>query len=103
MNLPWGVIADARKFTLKSLTSTLENCLLHYRVDPVLEQVMHRPILLIHGHLDQVAPFDQVRDLPVRFPNLRLESIASSGHHIFLTHTDACTRLILDFLDSGDR
>ena len=103
MNLPWGVIADARKFTLKSLTSTLENCLLHYRVDPVLEQVTHRSILLIHGRLDQVAPFHQVRDLPARFPNLRLESIPTSGHHIFLTHTDECIGWIRPYLESEKR
>lgn len=100
--LPWGVIADARKFTLKSLTSTLEHCLLHYRVDPTLEKLGSRPVLMIHGHLDQVAPYDQVRDLPVRFPSIRLQSFPTSGHHVFLTHTDDCIKLIRDFLESDE-
>jgi pimeloyl-ACP methyl ester carboxylesterase len=99
--LPWGVIADARKFTLKSLTSTLEHCLLHYRIDPTLEKLDSRPVLWIHGHLDQVAPFEQVRNLPVRFPFIQMESFPTSGHHVFLTHTRDCLTMIQDFLN-GD-
>ena len=33
---PWTVLVDSHKFTLNSLTSTLDNCLLNYQVDSVL-------------------------------------------------------------------
>lgn len=99
LRLPWGVIADARKHSMKSLTSTLEHCLLHYRVDPILEKLDSRPILMIHGHLDQVAPYEQVRSLPRKFPFIRMESFPTSGHHVFLTHPHQCMDLIRDFLD----
>lgn len=84
---------------MKSLTSTLEHCLLHYRVDPILDKLDSRPILMIHGHLDQVAPYEQVRSLPRKFPFIRMESFPTSGHHVFLTHTHQCMDLIRDFLD----
>ena len=101
LRLPWQVLVDARKFSINSLTSTLEHCLLHYRVDPVLEKLVEKPIMWIHGHLDQVAPFQQVKSVPRRFPSIRLESIPSSGHHLFLTHTRQCLQLIEDFLDGA--
>ncbi|MFQ5719326.1 MAG: alpha/beta fold hydrolase, partial [Acidobacteriota bacterium] len=57
---PFAVIRDSRKFTLNSLTSTLENCLINYRVDPLLARMEPRPVLMIHGRRDQVAPFDNI-------------------------------------------
>ncbi|MFQ5767163.1 MAG: alpha/beta fold hydrolase [Acidobacteriota bacterium] len=94
LHFPMAVIRDSRKFTLNSLTSTLENCLLNYRVDDVLEKLDPRPIRLLHGQGDQVAPVANVRDLPVRYPHMELVEIADSGHHIFLTHTRQCLELI---------
>lgn len=94
VRFPLSVIRDSRKFTLNSLTSTLENCLLNYRVDTVLEKLEPRPVLLLHGRGDQVAPFDHIRDLPETYPYMDLVAIAGSGHHIFLTHTKSCMRLI---------
>ncbi len=99
---PISVIRDSRKFTLNSLTSTLENCLLNYQVDGVLERLSPRPVLMLHGHLDQVAPLENVTDLPRRYPYLRLETIPDSGHHIFLTHTRRCVELIREHLQGAD-
>ena len=98
VRFPWGVIADCRKFTMRSLTSTLENCLLNYRLDDVLPRLAPRPVLLLHGLRDGVAPYDNVRDLPGAYPYMRLEVIPSSGHHVFLTHTRRCLRVIDEFL-----
>jgi pimeloyl-ACP methyl ester carboxylesterase len=91
---PLSVIRDSRKYTLNSLTSTLEHCLLNYRVDEVFSRQPHLPILMLHGRLDQVAPLANVRDLPDRHENIRLVEIDGSGHHIFLTHTRRCLDLI---------
>jgi pimeloyl-ACP methyl ester carboxylesterase len=107
VRFPWGVVADCRKFTMRSLTSTLDNCLLNYRLDDVLPHMEPRPTLLIHGLRDGVAPFENIRELPGRYPYMRLETIAGSGHHAFLTHTRRCLQLIEAFLEStagaGDR
>ncbi len=91
---PISVIRDSRKFTLNSLTSTLEHCLLNYRVDEVLQRVPAVPTLMLHGRLDQVAPLDNVLDLPERHGSMHLVAIEGSGHHIFLTHTRQCLALI---------
>ena len=95
---PLSVIADSRKFTLNSLTSTLEHCLLNYRVDEVLEKHPRHPIRLLHGRLDQVAPFENIEELPRLYPNMDLHAVEDSGHHIFLTHTRFCLRLIEEHL-----
>jgi len=98
VRFPWGVLADCRKFTMRSLTSTLEHCLLNYRVDENLQLLEPRPVLLLHGRRDGVAPFSHVEELPKIYPWMRLEAIPSSGHHVFLTHTRRCLRAIEEFL-----
>jgi len=102
IKFPWGVLADCRKFTMRSLTSTLEHCLLNYRVDEVLPRLGPRPVLLVHGIRDGVAPYSRIKDLPHAYPYMRLEVIPSSGHHVFLTHTRRCLRIIEGFLDELD-
>ena len=98
LRFPMAVLRDSRKFTLNSLTSTLEHCLLNYRVDQVLERAPKIPILMLHGLLDQVAPLENVRGLPDRYANIRLVEIEGSGHHIFLTHTRRCLELMNEHL-----
>ncbi|TDI30338.1 MAG: alpha/beta hydrolase [Acidobacteria bacterium] len=98
LRFPMAVLRDSRKFTLNSLTSTLENCLLNYRVDEVLERAPKIPILMLHGLLDQVAPLENVRALPESYANIRLVEIGGSGHHIFLTHTRRCLELMEEHL-----
>ena len=96
---PWSVLIDSHKFTFKSLTSTLEHCLLSYQVDRVLPSVPSIPILLIHGEQDSVAPLAQIRHLPESYPQMRLRTIAGTGHHLFQTHTRHSLGLIRGFLD----
>lgn len=103
VKFPWGVLADCRKFTMRSLTSTLENCLLNYRLDDVLPRLSPLPVLLVHGRRDGVAPYANVRDLPGRYPYMQLEVISSSGHHAFLTHTRRCLRIMEKFLATVPR
>ncbi len=104
---PWAVLIDSHKFTFKSLTSTLEHCLLNYQVDRILPRVPAIPTLLIHGEKDSVAPLRHVLDLPQRYPFMRLETIRGTGHHLFLTHTRQCLDRIVWFLRErrqvGDR
>lgn len=100
VRFPWGVVADCRKFTMRSLTSTLEHSLLNYRLDDVLPKLPPMPVLLVHGMRDPVAPFANIRDLPLKYPFMRLSVIPSSGHHVFLTHSRRCLRAIEEFLSS---
>jgi pimeloyl-ACP methyl ester carboxylesterase len=95
---PWAVIADSHKFTFKSLTSTLECCLLNYQIDRVLPAVPPVPVLLIHGEQDSVAPLAHVSDLPERYPYMRLLALNGTGHHVFLTHTRTCLEHVNRFL-----
>ncbi len=98
---PWTVLIDSHKFTFKSLTSTLEHCLLNYQVDRILPRVPAIPTLLIHGEKDSVAPLSHVLDLPRSYPFMRLETIRGTGHHLFLTHTRQCLDRIVWFLREG--
>jgi len=101
--LPWEVLVDARRFTFRSLTSTLEHCLLHYRVDDTLARCSEQlPTLLIHGEQDQPAPLSEVAALTRRPPYPRLETIPGGGHHLIHTHTAECLRLLEKFL-AGNR
>ena len=95
---PWPVLIDSHKFTVRSLTSTLELCLLNYQVDRILPSVPPVPTLLIHGELDSVAPLEYVLPLPGAYPQIRLKTRRGTGHHLFLTHTRWCMKLIADFL-----
>ena len=63
-------------------------------MDEVLARQPRIPILMLHGRLDQVAPLENVRQLPGEHDNIRLVEIDGSGHHIFLTHTRRCLDLI---------
>jgi pimeloyl-ACP methyl ester carboxylesterase len=98
LRFPWSVLIDSHKFTFKSLTSTLEHCLLDYQVDRILPFVPPVPTLLIHGEQDSVAPIDHVRPLPELYPSMRLHAMRGTGHHLFLTHTRMCLELFQEFL-----
>jgi pimeloyl-ACP methyl ester carboxylesterase len=101
LRFPWTVLIDSHKFTFKSLTSTLEHCLLNYQVDGILPSVPPIPTLLIHGEQDSVAPLGHVLPLPAAYPHMRLHTIRGTGHHLFLTHTRQCLALIAGFLREG--
>jgi pimeloyl-ACP methyl ester carboxylesterase len=98
---PWAVIADSHKFTFKSLTSTLECCLLNYQVDRILPSVPTVPTLLIHGEQDSVAPLAHISELPDRYPYMRLVTVDGTGHHVFLTHTRLCLEHVSLFLEEA--
>lgn len=99
--IPLAVVADARKFTFRSLSSTLEHCLIHYSVDDVLSRCPEIPTLLVHGDADLAAPIVTVRGLTARRPFPRLRVIPGAGHHPLHTHTDHCLELLEGFLNGG--
>ncbi len=96
---PWAVMADCRRFTFRSLTSTLEHCLLNYKVDDVLDSVPKVPVLMIQGDADQVAPLPSALGMASRHPYPSMHVVRGAGHHPIHTHTDLCLRLIARHLD----
>jgi pimeloyl-ACP methyl ester carboxylesterase len=98
LRFPWTVLVDSHKFSFKSLTSTIEHCLLNYRLDDLLPSVPPVPTLLVHGEQDSVAPLAHVARLPAAHPHMRLATVRGTGHHLFLTHTRRCLDLIERFL-----
>ncbi len=107
VSFPFAVYADCRKFTLRSLTSTLLHSLIHYDVDGALGRLEPLPVLLIHGARDTVAPLENITPVVERFPFMRLETVQDSGHHVLLTHSRRCLDLIEEHLarafPSGER
>ena len=99
LSFPLAVYADCRKFTLRSLTSTILHSLIHYSVDDAIQKLRPVPTLLIHGEKDTVAPVDLVRDLPGQNSYMTLETIEGSGHHVILTHTRRCLGLMEPYLE----
>ena len=95
------IAADANSWTLRSLSSTIEHCLLGHRVQSRVEALACRPererpeMLLIHGSRDQVTPLHRVEELLPRLPDARLEIVGGTGHHAFRTHR----RRVLGLLD----
>jgi pimeloyl-ACP methyl ester carboxylesterase len=97
--LPWAVLVDSRKFTFRSLSSTLEHCLLHYNIDALLRRPLPPvPALLVHGDQDQVAPLAAVERLVELLPHPRLHVIHGAGHNLFHTHHAECMGLLERFL-----
>jgi pimeloyl-ACP methyl ester carboxylesterase len=97
--IPWGVIADARKFSFRSLSSTIEHCLLGYRVDGVVRSVPPElPLLLLHGDQDQVAPLPAVLELVRDRPATTVRVLRGAGHNPFHTHTTQCLSELASFL-----
>ena len=99
--IPTSVVLDCRKFTFRSLTSTLENCLLRYNAEQILDRISAFPILAIQGEKDQVSPVENIIDIQERLPHISLKLIKGSGHHIVLTHTAECMKEVLNFLADG--
>ncbi len=99
--IPISVLLDSRKFTFRSLTSTLENCLLKYRTDEVFSRLNNIPIKVIHGSQDQVSLLKNVIELQKRMSSFSLKIIKNSGHHILLTHPNICFNEIIHFIEEN--
>lgn len=94
---PAEVVRDSTKFTLRSLLTTLEYCLLDYRLDDLLSRLPDVPTLMLHGSRDKVAPLENAAGLAQR-PGWRLKVIDSTGHHLLLTNPRDCLQEIRSFL-----
>ena len=55
--------------------------------------------LLESSGLRSMIVRDNVRELPGRYGHMQLVEIPESGHHIFLTHTRTCLRMIEQHLN----
>lgn len=102
------IASDSKSWTLRSLTSTIEHCLLEHRVQERVGALAGLPaarrpgLLLLHGDRDQVTPLHRVRELSPLLPGARLEVLRGTGHHPFRTHPRRCLDLIEGFLRERD-
>ncbi|MEM7246874.1 MAG: alpha/beta hydrolase [Acidobacteriota bacterium] len=98
------IAADSKSWTLRSLTSTIEHCLLQHRVQDRLAELRDRPVehqpelLLLHGRWDQVVPPDPAMRLSEQLPRCEGRVIEGTGHHPFRTHFRACHEQTRKFL-----
>jgi pimeloyl-ACP methyl ester carboxylesterase len=98
------IAADSKSWTLRSLTSTIEHCLLGHRVQDRVERLARRTaderpeMLLIHGERDQVTPLHRVEELLPRLPEVELETVDGTGHHPYRTHQRRVLERIEAFL-----
>jgi pimeloyl-[acyl-carrier protein] methyl ester esterase len=62
---------------------------------------LHKPVLLIHGDRDTLAPLQAAHWLSQHLPFGRLRVIAGAGHAPFLSHPDQFVHAIDEFLEPG--
>lgn len=77
----------------KALRILLENDL---RLE--VEQ-LRKPVLLIHGDRDSLAPVQAAHWLAQHLPSARLRVIAGASHAPFLSHPDQFTEALVQFLE----
>jgi len=95
--LPVEVARDGVLHTWRSLSGTLDHCILDAAVDHLPPPVA-TPLLLVHGDADDTAPLDLVRTLAARLPWSRLVDIPGAGHDLPLSQPDALAGLIRAFV-----
>ena len=88
--MPWAVVRDTRRCTFRSVTSTLQHCLLEHRPEPALSRLGSTELTFIHGSRDQVAPLEGMRRLATRRPEAKVVVLQGAGHHALHTHTGRC-------------
>ncbi len=95
--LPPEVARDGALHTWRSLSGTLDRCILDAAVDRLPPPVAS-PLLLVHGDVDDTAPIDPVRALATRLPLARLVDVPGAGHDLPLSHPDTLAGLIRAFV-----
>lgn len=83
--------------TLGSLQKAL-NILLQTDLRPELEN-LRKPILLVHGDRDTLAPVQAAHWLAQQLPFGRLRVIAGASHAPFLSHPDQFIEALVQFLE----
>ena len=62
-----------------------------------------KPMLLVHGKKDQVAPIDGIRTLSDQYPIFKLAVVDDAGHHTLLTHPEQSLEYLMPFLRPDER
>ncbi len=97
LSLPAEVARDGVLHTWRSLSGTLDRCILDVAVDHLPPPVAS-PLLFVHGDADDTAPIDPVRALAARLPRARLVDVPGAGHDLPLSHPDTLASLIRAFV-----
>jgi pimeloyl-ACP methyl ester carboxylesterase len=79
-----------------SFSSTLRECLLENRVEPLLAATEHVPSTFVHGDSDRWCPAERIEALVAPQPNWRLDVVAGVGHNVTVLDSDAVARVLLE-------
>lgn len=93
--LPAGVARDALLMTWEAYWQSLENVVYGSDVAELFAGAP-APLLLLHGRLDRVAPFQRVEALARIRTDADLTEIADAGHDLACTHAAEFRTLMLD-------
>jgi len=94
--LPPNVARDAFRHDTASFFGSLQNVVLGDRLDGILDSLSQRPVLVIHGESDKIAPFELVQRLPKKYPGWRYEFVANGGHLMPIKQPELVAQLLRD-------
>ncbi len=100
-NLPRDVAADMPKHSWTSLSRTLHNTFLNFKIASRLEKVREVgiPVSLFHGQYDKLVSESSVEKIKEILPSASLHTLAT-GHYPFFRHSDLCLEAIQAQLSS---
>lgn len=97
-HVPVDVARDAVLHTYASYSRSLRHVIVRHRLDPAIERLSDRDVLLVHGDADRAAPIDAIRALAARRSHWRLEVVAGADHALPVARPGPLARLLEDFL-----
>lgn len=90
-DLPRVVVADGFRHTWPSYSRTLEHLVVRHRLSEVLAEVT-RPVQVLHGSEDEVAPLHHVRALPISQDQV---TVVPGDHHVPVRRPQAVVSALL--------
>ena len=100
-HVPADVARDTVMHNYASYSRSLREVIVRHRLEPALERLADRDILLIHGDADRSAPIEHIRPLTARFPHWRLETVPGADHALPIVRAGTVARLLEIFLAPG--
>ncbi len=99
---PPDVARDGVLHTWRSLSGTLNHCILGLTSDHLHRRAAGLPLTFVHGSADETAPLATVRELAAGLPNVRLLEVPEGTHDVPLTHPRWVVEALAPFLAAQD-
>lgn len=95
-DVPAVVSRDALRHTWTSYSKTLNHVIFQLRADALLRDT-RKPVLIVQGRQDTIAPIGNVISAVDRLPNVWLKTV-DAGHRLIFTHSDTVACELVRFL-----